>query len=150
MDLTKHVSGFRSYLGPWDQNVRSSCLRALLGKSGTGCSTCRFCCPRCKKSVRDAKFFAFRVAKPECRTTIFTGRPAVFASRVAKPECRTTIFTGRPAVFASRVAKPECRTTIFTSRPAVFASRAAKPECRTTICVETPFSPVGRQFLHLG
>ena len=41
----------------------------------------------------------------------------VFASRVAKPECRTTIFTGPPAVFASRVAKPECRTTIFTSRP---------------------------------
>ena len=61
--------------------------------------------------------FASRVAKPECRTTIFTGRPAVFASRVAKPECRTTIFTGRPAVFASRVAKPECRTTIFTGRP---------------------------------
>ena len=25
-------------------------------KWGTGCSTCRFCCPRCKKAVRDAKF----------------------------------------------------------------------------------------------
>ena len=98
-------------------------------------------CPRCK-------VFASRVAKPECRTTIFTGRPhrllfyyftisfpfgsrqKVFASRVAKPECRTTIFTGRPAVFASRVAKPECRTTIFTSRPdafsrVFFASRTA-------------------------
>ena len=44
-------------------------------------------------------------------------RCKVFASRVTKPECRTTIFTGRPAVFASRVAKAECRTTIFTSRP---------------------------------
>ena len=41
----------------------------------------------------------------------------VFASRVAKPECRTTIFTGRPAIFASLVSKPECRTTIFTGRP---------------------------------
>ena len=64
-----------------------------------------------------AEVFASRVAKPECRTTIFTGRPAVFASRVAKPECRTTISTGRPAVFASRAAKPECRTTIFTGGP---------------------------------
>ena len=105
-------------------------------------------------SIRfQAEVFASRVAKPECRTTIFTGRPAVFASRVAKPECRTTIFTSRPdrllfyyfissrfqaEVFASRVAKPECRTTIFTGRPAVFASRVAKPECRTTI------SPAGR------
>ena len=58
-----------------------------------------------------------------------------FASPVARPECRTTIFTGRPdrsdrllfyyfisirfqaEVFASPVARPECRTTIFTSRP---------------------------------
>ena len=54
----------------------------------------------------------------ECRTTIFTGwvPGRGFASRVAKPACRPTIFTGRPAVFASRVAKPECRTTIFTGR----------------------------------
>ena len=90
-------------------------------------------------SIRfQAEVFASRVAKPECRTTIFTGRPAVVASRVAKPECRTTIFTGRPAVFASQVAKPECRTTIFTGRPAVFASWVAKPECRTTICTSRP------------
>ena len=102
---------------------------------------------------------------PECRTTIFTGRPAVFASRVAKPECRTTIFTGRPAAFASRVAKPECRTTIFTGRPAAFASRVAKPECRTTIFTGRPdrllfyyftvlpfhlHSVPGRGFLHVG
>ena len=143
---------------------------------GTGCSTCRFCCPRCKKAVRDAKFLHLgsrnlnveppfspvgsRVAKPECRTTIFTSRcyftTEVFASRVAKPECRTTIFTDRPdrllfyyftnfisirfqaEVFASRVAKPECRITIFTSRPAGFASRVAKPECRTTIFTSRP------------
>ena len=127
-------------------------------------------------SIRfQAKGFASRVAKPECRTTIFTGRPAVFASRVAKPECRTTIFTGRPAVFASRIAKPECRTTIFTGRPdrllfyyfisirysEVFASRVAKPECRTTIFTGRPdrlllyyftiSSPFGsrQRFLHL-
>ena len=66
----------------------------------------------------------------------------VFASRVAKPECRTTIFTGRPAVVASRVVKPECRTTIFTGRPAAFsrgcfASRTAFFACRLT-------------FLHIG
>ena len=101
------------------------------------------------------KVFASRVAKPECRTTIFTCRPAVFASRVAKPECRTAISTSRPdrllfyylistplgskqRVFASRVAKPECRTTIFTCRPALFASRVAKPECRTTIFTGRP------------
>ena len=94
-------------------------------------------------SIRfQAEVFASRVAKPECRTTIFTGWPAVFASRVAKPECRTTTFTGRPAVFASRVAKPECRTTIFTGRPAAFsrgcfASRTAFFACRLT-------------FLHVG
>ena len=137
--------------------------------------------------------FASRAAKPECRTTsftgrpdrllfyyftisfplgsrqevfasrpqnlnvrpIFTGRPAVFASRAAKPECRTTIFTGRPdrlpfyyftissplgsrqEFFASRAAEPECRTTI-TGQQAVFASRAAKPECRTTIFTSRP------------
>ena len=82
-------------------------------------------------------FFASRVAKPECRTTIFTGRPdrllfllsllyyfisirfqaEVFASGVAKPEFRTTTFTGRPAVLPSPVAKPERRNTIFTGRP---------------------------------
>ena len=50
-----------------------------------------------QKSCSRCKVFASRVAKPECRTTVFTGRPAVFASRLAKPECRTTIFTGRPA-----------------------------------------------------
>ena len=68
--------------------------------------------------------------------TIFLfGSKQVFASRVAKPECRTTIFTGRldrllfyyftiscqfgsrQRFFASRVAEPECRTTIFTGRP---------------------------------
>ena len=49
-----------------------------------------------QKSCSRCKVFAFRVAKPECRTTIFTGRPSVFASRVAKPEYRTTIYTGRP------------------------------------------------------
>ena len=112
-----------------------------------------------QKSCSRCKVFASRAAKPECRTTIFTGRPAVFASRVAKPECRTTIFTGRPdrllfyyfyyftisfpfgsrqSFFASQVAKPECRTTIFTGRPAVFASRVAKPECRTTIFTGRP------------
>ena len=108
-----------------------------------------------------------------CRTTIFTGRPAVFASRAAKPECRTTIFTGRPRtvyyftilfalgskqeVFASRAAKPECWTTIFTGRPAAFASRAARSECRTTIFTSRPdrllfyFRWVqSRRFLHLG
>ena len=162
--------------------------------------------PECRTTIFTdwPAVFASRVAKPECRTTIFTGRPAVFASRVAKPECRTATFTGRPdrllfcyfhyftisfpfgfqaEVFASQVAKPECRTTIFTGWPAVFASRVAKPECRTTIFtgrpdrllfyhftvftilpirfqaevfasrvanVEPPFSPVGRQFLHLG
>ena len=109
-------------------------------------------------SIRfQAEVFASRVAKPECRTTIFTSRPhrllfyyfisirfqeEVFASRVANPECRTTIFTGRPAVFASRVAKPECLTTIFTSRPdafsrVFFASRTAFFACRLT-------------FLHVG
>ena len=115
-----------------------------------------------QKSCSRCNVFASPVAKPEGRTTIFTGRPAVFASRVAKPECRTTIFTGRPdrlifyyftifllfyyfisiryqaQVFASRVAKPQCRTTIFTGRPAVFASRVAKPECRTTIFTGRP------------
>ena len=100
-----------------------------------------------QKSCSRCKVFASRVAKPECRTTIFTGRPAVFASRVAKPECRTTIFTGRPAVFASRVAKPECRTTIFTSRPdrllfyyfTIF-----------TILLFHFHSVLGRGFLHVG
>ena len=129
-------------------------------------------------SIRfQAGVFASRVAKPECRTTIFTSRPAGFASRVAEPECRTTIFTGRPdrllfyyflfirfqaEVFACRVAKPECRATIFTGRPAVFASRVAKPECRTTIFTSRPdrllfyyFTisfPFGsrQRFLHLG
>ena len=81
----------------------------------------------------------------------------IFASRVAKPECRTTIFIGRPAIFASRVAKPECRTTIFISWPdrllfycftisfpfgsrsprGFFASRTAFFACRLT-------------FLHVG
>ena len=127
-----------------------------------------------QKSCSRCKVFASWAAKPACRPTIFTGRPAVFASRVAKPECRTTIFTGRPdrllfydfisigfqaKVFASRVAKPECRTTIFTSRPAVFASRVAKPECRTTILTGRPdrllfyyFIFIGFKagFLHLG
>ena len=76
-------------------------------------------------SIRfQAEVFASRVAKPECRTTIFTGRPAVFASRVAKPECRTTIFTGRPAAFsrrcfASRTAFFACRLTFFACRPNV-------------------------------
>ena len=116
----------------------------------------------------------------------FRRSAGIFASRVAKPECRTTIFTGWPGrllfyhyyyfyyfcyflrfyyfssirfqaeVLASRVAKPECPTTIFTSRPdrllfyysyyfmsirfqaEVFASRVAKPECRTTIFAGRP------------
>ena len=87
------------------------------------------------------------------------GRPAVFASRLAKPECRTTIFTGRPdrllfflfyyfisirfrtEVFASRLAKPECRTTIFTGRP---AGRQFLHLGLRNLNVEPPFSPVGR------
>ena len=117
-----------------------------------------------QKSCPGCKVFASRVAKPECRTTIFTGRPAVFASRVVKPECRTTIFTGRPdrllfyyftillfyyfisirfqaEVFASRVAKPECRTTIFTGRPD-----------RLLFYYFTISFPLGsrQRFLHLG
>ena len=81
-------------------------------------------------SIRfQAEVFASRVAKPECRTTIFTGRPdrllfyyfmsirfqaEVFASRVAKPECRTAIFTGfSRGVFASRTAFFACRLTLL-------------------------------------
>ena len=105
-------------------------------------------------SIRfQAEVFASRVAKPECRTTIFTGRPAVyystiiyyfisirfqaevFASWVAKPECRTTIFTGWPAVYYSTIIY------YFISvrfQAEVFASRVAKPECRTTIFTGRP------------
>ena len=125
-------------------------------------------------AVRDANILAAKPAR----------RPAIFASRVAKPECRTTILTGRPGrlqfyyftileffcftsirfqarVLAARVAKPECRTTIFTGRPdrllfhyftilvfycfisiwfqaRVLAARVAKPECRTTIFTGRP------------
>ena len=108
-------------------------------------------------SIRfQAEVFASRVGKPECRTTVFAGPPAVFAARVTKHECRTTIFHRsvgpftillfyyfisirfQAEVFASRVAKPECRTTIFTGRQAVFASRVAKHECRTTIFTGRP------------
>ena len=113
-------------------------------------------------------FYYFTISFP------LGSRQEVFASRAAKPECRTTIFTGRPdrllfyyftisfplgsrqEVFASRAAKPECRTTIFTGRPdrllfyyftisfplgsrqEVFASRAAKPECQTPIFTGRP------------
>ena len=56
-------------------------------------------------------FYYFTISFP------LGSRQEIFASRVAQPECRTTIFTGRPAVLASRAAKPECRTTIFTGRP---------------------------------
>ena len=93
-------------------------------------------CPRCK-------VFVSRVAKPECRTTIFTGQPALFASRVAKPECRTTIFTGRPdrlPYYCFTISFP------FGSRsPRVFLHLGQR-----NLNVEPPFSPVGRQFLHLG
>ena len=136
-------------------------ISGYVGASGIGVFDMQVLLSEMQNRCSRCKVFASRVAKPECRTTIFTGRPAVFASRVAKPECRTTIFASRPdrllfcyftillfyyfisirfqaGVFASRVAKPECRTTIFTGRPAVFASRAAKPECRTTIFTGRP------------
>ena len=132
-------------------------MQVLLSEKQQSCSKC--------------KVFASQAAKPECRTTIFTGWPAVFASRVAKHECRTTIFTGRPdrllfyyfiairfqaKVFASRVAKPECRTTIFTGRPDrllfyyftvsfPFGSRQRFLHLGSrNMNVEPPFSPVGR------
>ena len=89
------------------------------------------------------RLFAFRY--PECRTTIFTGRPAVFASRVAKPECRTTIFTGRPDRLLFYYF------TIFTILLFHFHSVPGRGYLHfATLNVEPPFSPVGRQFLHLG
>ena len=79
------------------------------------------------QSVRDAKFFASRAAKPACRPDVCTCRPDVFAPRAAKPACRPAIFTGRPdhPLFYYF-------TTSFASgsRQEVFASRAAKPACR--------------------
>ena len=102
--------------------------------------------------------FASRVAKPECRTTIFTGRPAVFASRVAKPECRTTIFTGRPDrllfyyftisfPFGSRSPR-----VFFASRTAFFACRAANPTYTSAAPQHFPevFLHLGQPFLHVG
>ena len=79
-------------------------------------------------SIRfQAEVFASRVAKPECRTTIFTGRPAVFASRVAKPECRTTIFTGRPDRLLFYYFYYFTISFPFGSRQRFFACRAANP-----------------------
>ena len=87
-------------------------------------------------SVRfQAEVFASRVAKPECRTTIFTGRPAVYYS--------TTIYyfisiRFQAEVFASRVAKPACRLTI--SFPFGFRQRFLHLDLN----VQPPFSPVGQ------
>ena len=101
-------------------------------------------------------FYYFTISFP------FEFQAEVFASRVAKPECRTTIFTGRPAVFASRVAKPECRTTIFTSRPDrllfyylsisfLFGSRQRFFACRAANPTRAPHPSIfQRFFLHLG
>ena len=158
---------------------------APLGPLGTAWPTCRFCCPRCQKAVRDATLSHLGPQKtPARRPTIFTGRSAVSASRVAKPDCRTTIFTGRlhrllfyyftisfpfgsrQRFSASRVAKTDCRTTIFTGRPHrllfyyftisfPFGSMQRFLHLGSrNLNVEPPFSPVGRtlpeSFLHLG
>ena len=104
-------------------------------------------------SIRfQAEVFA-RVAKPECRTTIFTGRPdrlpfycfisirfqaEVFASRVAEPECRTTIFTGRPDRLLFY-----CFAILFP-----FGSRQRFLLGFRNLNVEPPFSPVGRTIYH--
>ena len=116
-------------------------------------------------AARDAKTLfemqSFRIsgAKPACRPTIFTGRPAVFASRVAKPECRTTIFTGRPGrllfpvllfhrfqaeVFASHLSRNRVLLYCFTiSFPCGSRQRLLHLGSRN-LNVEPPFSPVGR------
>ena len=90
-------------------------MQVLLSEMQNSCSRC--------------KVFASRVAKPECRTTIFTGRPAVFASRVAKPESRTTIFTGRPDRLLFYYFYFYYFTISFPSgsRQRFFACRAANP-----------------------
>ena len=65
----------------------------------------------------------------------------VVASRVAKPECRTTIFTGRPdrlLFYYFTISFP------FGSRQK-FLHLGSR-----NLNVEPPFSPVGRLFLHLG
>ena len=95
-----------------------------------------------------AEDFASRVAKPACRTTIFTGRPDrllfYYLTNVIRFQAEvffasfTNFIRFQAEVLASRVAKPEYRTTIFTVRPAAFASRVAKPECRTTIFTGRP------------
>ena len=92
-------------------------------------------------AVRNAKKLykmqSFRISRRKtCMSaTIFTGRPAVFASRVAKPECRTTIFTSRP---------DRLRFYYFTiSFPFGSRQRFLHLGSRN-LNVEPPFSPVGR------
>ena len=99
-------------------------MQVLLSEMQNSCSRC--------------KIFASRVAKPECQTTIFTGRPAVFASRVAKPECRTTIFTGRPDRLLFYYFSIFTIFTVFTMFT-IF-----------TILLFHFHSVPGRSFLHLG
>ena len=90
-------------------------------------------------SIRfQAEVFASRVAKPECRTTIFTGPP----DRLLFYYCTISFpFGSRQRFFPFRVAKPERQTTIFTgwlgSPRFFFASRTTNPACRLT-------------FLHVG
>ena len=101
-----------------------------------------------QKSCSRCEVFASRVAKPECRSTIFTGRPAVFASRVAKPECRTTIFTGRPVrllFYYFTISFP------LGSRQRFFACRAANPTRPPHPSIfQRFFLHLGQPFLHVG
>ena len=157
---------------------------------GTGWQTCRFCCPRCKKAVRDAKF-SHLAFSPVGRPLLHLGSRNLNVGPQFSPVGRTVYhFTvllfhfhwvpGR-GFFASRVAKPECRTTIFTGRPdrllsyyfSISFPLGSRQEVflhlgSRNLNVGPPFSPVGRtvyyftlllfhfhwvqgrRFLHLG
>ena len=119
-----------------DQDPFSSLL------AGTGWPTCRSCCPRCKKTVRDAKILHLGAPPPlhvgapfspvgqtvYCFTISFPlgSRQERFTSRAATPACRPAIFTGRPdrLLFFS---------FLLSSSQDGFASRAATPACRPAI-----------------
>ena len=73
------------------------------------------------------------------------GRPAVFASRLAKPECRTTIFTGRP----DRLLFCMSAHVFCMSSRQSYTSAAPRHFPEVFLHLGPPFLHVGSRFLHV-
>ena len=105
---------------------------ALSLEGGTGWPTCGFCCPRCKKTVRDANFLHLRPQNlhvgppfsPVGRTFLHLGPQNLHVGPPFSPVGRTVYYFTVLLFHFHTISFPlSSRQEVFACRPAIFTGR---------------------------